>query len=173
MVSKIGHNVASGRRLLCCVLVTVIDATIASLIQSSCGRVRVMDIKIPTQNGQWLVADLFKPSSATAENPAPLVVVVPGFQRSKEALSNISIELSRRGIVVIAIDPYAQGSSSSSLSTRAATTEVVRHVCRCRLRAQQFKPELHRQESHRHGSKRSAARMSVAASKIESLPGSN
>lgn len=75
------------------------------------GRVQVQDIKIPTQNGQWVVADLFKPDTATSETPAPLVVVVPGFQRSKESLSNISVELSRRGIVVIAIDPYAQGCS--------------------------------------------------------------
>jgi hypothetical protein len=50
-------------------------------------------------------------------------VVVPGFQRSKEALSNIAIELSRRGIVAVTIDPYAQGASSSSASTQAATTE--------------------------------------------------
>jgi len=75
------------------------------------------------QNGQWLVADLFRPVSATADNPAPLVVVVPGFQRSKEALSNIAIELARRGIVAIAIDPYAQGGSSASMSRMAATTE--------------------------------------------------
>jgi len=83
----------------------------------------VQDIRIPTQNGQLLVADLFKPETATRKNPAPLVVVVPGFQRSKEALSNISLELARRGIVVISIDPYAQGGSSSSTSRRAATTE--------------------------------------------------
>ena len=60
---------------------------------------------------------------APRRHPAPLVVVVPGFQRSKEALASISIELARRGVVVIAIDPYAQGSSSSSASTQAATTE--------------------------------------------------
>jgi hypothetical protein len=106
--------------LLSVVLLTSLGA---SLVQSSLGRVQVQDIKIPTQNGQWLVADLFKPRSATAENPSPLVIVVPGFQRSKEALSNIAIEFARRGIVAISIDPYAQGGSSSSLSRRAATTE--------------------------------------------------
>jgi len=78
---------------------------------------------VPTQNGQWLVADLFKPKTATRENPAPAVVVVPGFQRSKEALSNITLELARRGIVAISIDPYAQGGSSSSTSPRSATEE--------------------------------------------------
>ena len=48
---------------------------------------------------------------------------MPGFQRSKEALSNIAIELSRRGHVVALIDPYAQGMSSSSTSRLAATTQ--------------------------------------------------
>ena len=52
-----------------------------------------------------------------------MVVVIPGFQRSKEALANVAIELSRRGIVAILIDPYAQGFSSASMSRIAATTE--------------------------------------------------
>ena len=101
----------------------MVCAFIASRIQTSGGQVQVLEIKIPAQNGQWVAADLLKPRSATAENPAPLVVVVPGFQRSREALANIAIELARRGIVVISIDPYAQGRSSSSYSRRAATTE--------------------------------------------------
>ena len=101
----------------------MVSSFIASIIQSSGGRVDVNTIKFPMQNGQLLVADLFKPKNATKETPAPLVIVIPGFQRSKEALSNISIELSRRGIVVIAIDPYAQGFSSSSLSKTSASSE--------------------------------------------------
>ncbi len=114
---------ASKRLLLIALLVVFVSSFIASQIQTSGGRVDVRDIKIPTQNGQWVVADLFKPRSATSENPAPMVVVIPGFQRSKEALSNIAIELSRRGVVVILIDPYAQGFSSASMSRLAATTE--------------------------------------------------
>ncbi|MFZ5516071.1 MAG: dienelactone hydrolase family protein [Candidatus Zhuqueibacterota bacterium] len=113
----------SKKYLLALVLVALLASYSASLIQRSWGRVQVHGIKIPTQNGQWLSADLFKPKSATKDNPAPLVVVVPGFQRSKESLSNISLELARRGIVVIAIDPYSQGGSSSSMSTNSATTE--------------------------------------------------
>jgi hypothetical protein len=38
-------------------------------------------------------------------------------------MQNIAIELARRGIVAIAIDPYAQGRSSASMSRRSATTE--------------------------------------------------
>lgn len=112
-----------GRLLIACLLTVIGSALFASLIQTSWGRVQVIEIKIPTQDGQWLVASLFRPKSATSEKKAPLVVVVPGFQRSKESLSNIAIELARRGIVVIAIDPYAQGSSSSSNTPQSATTE--------------------------------------------------
>jgi len=113
----------SKRYLPFLVLVALLASFLCSLIQSSWGRVRVLGIKIPTQNGQWLSADLFKPKSATQDNPAPLVVVVPGFQRSKESLSNIALELARRGIVVISIDPYSQGGSSASMSMNSATKE--------------------------------------------------
>ena len=109
--------------LLVCIFTIVVSSFGVSRIQTSGGSVSLQDIRIPTQNGQLLVADLFKPRSATEETPAPLIVVVPGFQRSKEALSNIALELARRGFVVISIDPYAQGQSSSSMSRRAATTE--------------------------------------------------
>jgi len=113
----------NNRFLLGLIAIVMVAGLLSSRIQSAGGRVVITDIKIPTQNGQWVVGDLFKPRSATAKTPAPLVVVVPGFQRSKEALANIAIELARRGIVVISIDPYAQGRSSSSLSRLAATTE--------------------------------------------------
>jgi hypothetical protein len=113
----------SRRLLVVSLLVVWLASSIASLIQTSGGRVDVQDIKIPTHNGQWVVADLYKPDSATSDNPAPLVVVVPGFQRSKEALANVAIELSRRGMVAVLIDPYAQGFSSASMSRMAATTE--------------------------------------------------
>jgi len=111
------------RNLGLCLAVIFLASGLASLIQNSFHQVRVTGIVLPAQNGQWVAADLFRPLTASAEKPAPAVVVIPGFQRSKETQANISLELARRGIVVIAIDPYAQGFSSSSLSTRAATEE--------------------------------------------------
>ena len=106
-----------------CIFVIVFCSAVASLVQTSFGKVEVNSFKISTQKGQHLVFDLYKPHSATKDNKAPFIVVVPGFQRSKEALSNIAIELSRRGMVIALIDPYAQGLSSSSRSRRSATTE--------------------------------------------------
>ena len=109
--------------LLKCISLILFCSFSASLIQSNFGKVDVSSMKLPTDNGQHLVFVLYKPNSATSKNKAPFIVVVPGFQRSKEALSNIAIELSRRGMVVALIDPYAQGLSSSSRSKRAATTQ--------------------------------------------------
>jgi len=111
------------RFLFITVFIVIVAGFLSNLIQTSGGSVKVYSIKIPTQDGQWVYADLFKPKSATKDNPAPLVVVIPGFQRSKEALSNIAIELSRRGMVAVSIDPYAQGFSSSSMQRRAASNE--------------------------------------------------
>ncbi len=127
MNSPIDHrapdNHGSHRFLLLTLAVIVLASFLASRVQNSWGTVQISGIKIPTHNGQWVTGDLYRPRTATADTPAPLVVVVPGFQRSKEALGNVAIELSRRGIVAITIDPYAQGKSSSSLSRMAATTE--------------------------------------------------
>ena len=96
---------------------------IASQILTSFGTVDVKSQRLDTDKGQFIVFDLFKPKSASSESKAPFIAIIPGFQRSKEALSNIAIELSRRGYVVALIDPYAQGLSSSSLSRIAATTQ--------------------------------------------------
>ena len=106
-----------------CLALLFVLAFLSFLVQSDFGNVNVKSQTLYSSNNQYVVYDLYKPSSASKENKAPFIVVVPGFQRSKEALSNIAIELSRRGNVVALIDPYAQGMSSSSLSRRAATTE--------------------------------------------------
>ena len=78
MIANKNHRV-----LLFCISAIFIFSALASYVQSSSGDVRIKGITIPTQNGQWLTADLYKPITATSENPAPMVVVIPGFQRSK------------------------------------------------------------------------------------------
>ena len=95
----------------------------AYLVQTAGGTVQVLGLKLPTENGQWVTADLFRPKSATETNPVPVVVVCPGFERSKETMSGYSIELARRGIAVITIDPYNQGASSATQQRRSATLE--------------------------------------------------
>ena len=119
MITLLNKN----KLFLYCLVVIISSSFFASLIQTSFGKVDVKLMNLKTPDGQNLVYDLYKPYIATENEKQPFIVVVPGFQRSKEALSNIAIELSRRGYVVALIDPYAQGMSSSSLSRLAATTQ--------------------------------------------------
>src|ERR1043165_9135134 len=95
--------------LLCVALALIVLGNIGAYLVQTAGRsVQVLGLKLPTENGQWVTADLFRPKTATADAPVPAVVVCPGFERSKETMTSYSIELVRRGIAVITIDPYNQ-----------------------------------------------------------------
>ena len=122
--------------LMCLSLVLILVGDLgAYLIQTDLGKIAVVGFKLPTENGQWITADLFRPKTATKDNPVPVVVVCPGFERSKETMTSYSIELARRGIAVITIDPYGQGASSSTQQKRSATVEgygvvpMVEYIC--------------------------------------------
>ena len=115
--------IKANRFLLGCLTIILLSSFVASLVQSSFTKVEIELKELKTNDGQSLIYDLYKPKIANKDNKVPFVIVVPGFQRSKEALSNIAIELSRRGMAVALIDPYAQGMSSSSISRIAATTQ--------------------------------------------------
>ena len=117
------NYIKTNKFLFICLTVIFIGSFFASLIQTSFGKVEIELKSLKAYDGQTLVYDLYKPKLATQENKVPFIIVVPGFQRSKEALSNIAIELSRRGLAVALIDPFAQGMSSSSFSRLAATTQ--------------------------------------------------
>ena len=110
-------------KLVHCIAVIFLSSLFGSQIQSNYGQTSITLERLDTEDGQYIYYDLYKPNTATEINKAPFIAIIPGFQRSKEALSNTAIELSRRGHVVGLIDPYAQGLSSSSLSRRAATTQ--------------------------------------------------
>ena len=116
-------HLQKNKLLFYCLAIIFVSSLIASFIQTSFNKVEIELRELKTDDGQTLIYDLYKPQLATSENKVPLVIVVPGFQRSKEALSNIAIELSRRGLAIALIDPYAQGMSSSSTSRIAATTQ--------------------------------------------------
>ncbi|MHB1311177.1 MAG: alpha/beta hydrolase [Gemmatimonadaceae bacterium] len=117
------QNRTSSRLLGVSLALILIGSVGASLVKTDFGAVDVVGFKIPTQDGQWVAADLLKPREASAKSPVPLVVVCPGFERSKETLDSYAIELVKQGMAVITIDPYAQGASSASLQRRSASLE--------------------------------------------------
>jgi pimeloyl-ACP methyl ester carboxylesterase len=106
-----------GRRLGLFVLgwaLVLAGGLIASLVQTS-GGVKIEDIRFPGQGGVSLSALLYVPSTATAQHPAPAVLVSHGFINTREMQSPFAIELARRGFVVMAMDMSGHGYSGGVL----------------------------------------------------------
>ena len=104
---------SDGWKLFICIVIVVVGALGSSLVQTNGGNIQVTDLKIAGKHGATVTADLFRPKDATPENKAPMVIVSPGFQRTKETQVSNSLELARRGFVTLVVDPYNQGESSS------------------------------------------------------------
>lgn len=83
----------------------------ASLVQTAGGNVKVDDLKWETASGRTLNALLFTPANATAESPAPGIVVSHGWWNNREMQTPNYVELARRGYVVMSIDMYGHGNS--------------------------------------------------------------
>ena len=86
----------------------------AHQVQTS-GGVRVEDVRYPGGAGTTLSGLLYVPASATAQHPAPAVLVSHGFINTREMQSPFAIELSRRGFVVLAMDMTGHGYSGGFL----------------------------------------------------------
>lgn len=103
----------SAIHILVCLLLILIGAIGSSLVQTSAGHTTVEGFTIPGKDGASVSVDLFRPDTATKKNKAPLIIISPGFQRTKETQISYSLELARRGFVTLVVDPYNQGDSSS------------------------------------------------------------
>ena len=105
--------------LVVLVIVISLSAVMADLIESDFGNVEVSIVKITDPNGNIVVAKLFRPKEATASNPLPAVLNMHGYQNDKDVQGPFSIELARRGFVVLAPDALGHGDSGGGLNLGA------------------------------------------------------
>ena len=61
---------------------------------------------------------LYKPKTASADNPAAAVLAMHGYQNDKDTNMAFCVELARRGIVVLSIDSYGHGETSPGMRGR-------------------------------------------------------
>jgi pimeloyl-ACP methyl ester carboxylesterase len=104
------------RFLIILVVIIAFSAIMADLIESDFGKVEVSIIKIMNAQGEAVVAKLFRPKTATADNPLPAIVNMHGYQNDKNVQDPFSIELARRGFVVLAPDSLGHGDSEGGLN---------------------------------------------------------
>jgi len=121
-IPKLGK---SGIWTIILVFVIMLSSLFASLIQNDWGNVEITTVYFEARDGQTVAYDLYQPKTATEDHKAPLVVVIAGFQRSRETQGHVALEFARRGFVVINIDPYSQGDSSSSLGIQGSAIATV------------------------------------------------
>lgn len=101
----------NGFWLVLALVLAFVSALGSSLVQTGAGAISVKEMKWETASGRSMNALLFTPSSATAENPAPGIVVSHGWWNNREMQAANYVELARRGYVVMTIDMYGHGNS--------------------------------------------------------------
>ena len=96
----------------------------ANTLQHANGTVDVTQGWIETDVGN-LFYKLYTPVTATADNKAPGVLMLHGYQNDHETCAAYCIELARRGAVVLAIDEYGHGASTAGLLNRGYVNHKV------------------------------------------------
>lgn len=100
---------------------------IAHGIQTNHGTVEVSEGSIAIDGGN-LVYKLYVPETATAESPAPGVLLLHGYQNDHETCAAYAIELARRGAVVMSLDEYGHGATEIGLISRGWVNHRVKVI---------------------------------------------
>lgn len=93
-------------------------------IQRGDGSIDVTEGWIETDVGN-LFYKLYTPITATADNKAPGVLLLHGYQNDHETCAAYAIELARRGAVVLCLDEYGHGASTAGLAERGYVNHKV------------------------------------------------
>ncbi|MBR5292138.1 MAG: hypothetical protein IKU32_04385 [Clostridia bacterium] len=98
---------------------------IANAIQTGGGSIELSEGVLESEYGS-LAFKLYRPVKATAERPAPAVLLLHGYQNDRETGSAYAIELARRGAVVLALDEYGHGASEPGMKERGYVNHQVK-----------------------------------------------
>lgn len=98
----------------CLMIITVLAVITAALVQNDFGRLTVKNVSFENEAGRNVRAKLLFPKAAeSAVSDFPGIVYLHGYQNNRETSDPYSIELARRGFVVLAIDTLGRGNSDN------------------------------------------------------------
>ena len=95
----------------------------ASFIQTAGGAVEIRQQTLETGYGPLNIL-IYKPKTATVDNPAPCVVVCSGMCDNLQKQADYAVELSRRGCVVVAMDQVYHGNSAEMTTEQYVRNEA-------------------------------------------------
>jgi len=116
-------SIRNKKCLAVALVVILVCSIMASILQTDFGTVRIRDITLETSSQQQLHALVFSPRYASAYKKVPVVITMHSGFYTAEFQDAASIELSKRGICVIAIDAYSHG-FSSNVPVNLVTSEM-------------------------------------------------
>ena len=113
------------------VLVSLVAAVLicmvfADLIQKDFGKVVISEGTITLDDLGELKYKLYTPAGATADNKAPGVLLLHGYQNDHETSAGYGIELARRGVVVMCLDEFGHGYTDIPMRERGWTNHRVK-----------------------------------------------
>lgn len=86
---------------------------IANVAQTLGGQVEVRQVSFAGTNGVIMGGLLYIPDTATTKTPACGVVAIHGYINSTDTMDGFSIEMARRGCVVLSVDQTGHGNSDA------------------------------------------------------------
>ena len=110
------------------VAMMLVSVTVASVVQTSGGKVTIKDLSWETTAGVEMSGLLFVPDGVSAENKAPAIVVSHGMFNNREMQDLNYVELSRRGFVVLSMDMFSHGHSENVPNIGLVTTGMYEAV---------------------------------------------
>lgn len=108
--------------LIAAIAVFLVSAFTLRLTLTSGFTVATRTVNLVTDEGVNLSATLWVPKNATPENPAAGVMIAPGGNTPHNFYASYSLELARRGYVVLAYDYY--GTVASGMTTEGSSGAV-------------------------------------------------
>jgi pimeloyl-ACP methyl ester carboxylesterase len=102
--------------LIIMVVVIAFSAVMAYNLERDFGKVDIRFIRVIGPSGETIAAKLYRPKWVTAENPGPAVINMHGYQNDKDVQAPYSVELARRGFVVLATDGLGHGDSEGAFN---------------------------------------------------------
>lgn len=109
---KESNGKKSAVRFVCVTLAILLAASVLIwAFQTDCGSVSVRRLQLMGENGGKISTLIYLPRSATAKSPAPCVVIYHGRSNQGHSNDTWSMELARRGYVVLSPDLTGGGES--------------------------------------------------------------
>lgn len=91
--------------------ITLFGSGLASLFQSNFGSIDIEIITIVDEYGNSITGKLYRPKTATWNNPLPGVILCHGMNNDKDTEAPAALEIAKRGMVALSVDQQNHGDS--------------------------------------------------------------